>query len=175
VLFCCYLCCSMYCLCVNVYCTTATGWQPNRTSQIYHIISLSCSQQAPRPIDWLQVANHLYCIQEIPTLNFGPTQCILNGDASFLGCNAVLTGKRLPVSTAWRPRRCKSFNDTAAGTWNTRTVPWMSFSCCPNFLQAHGTNITFDSVHRLFRPLGTNYRSTQGCRGRRTDSVFPRT
>jgi len=23
------LCCSMYCLCVNVYCTTATGWQPN--------------------------------------------------------------------------------------------------------------------------------------------------
>jgi hypothetical protein len=25
VLFGCYLCCSMYCLCVNVYCTTATG------------------------------------------------------------------------------------------------------------------------------------------------------
>jgi len=25
VLFCCYLCCSMYCLCVNVYCITATG------------------------------------------------------------------------------------------------------------------------------------------------------
>jgi len=23
------LCCSMYCLCVNVYCTTATRWQPN--------------------------------------------------------------------------------------------------------------------------------------------------
>jgi hypothetical protein len=23
------LCCSMYCLCVNVYCTTATGCQPN--------------------------------------------------------------------------------------------------------------------------------------------------
>ena len=23
------LCFSMYCLCVNVYCTTATGWQPN--------------------------------------------------------------------------------------------------------------------------------------------------
>ena len=23
------LCCSMYYLCVNVYCTTATGWQPN--------------------------------------------------------------------------------------------------------------------------------------------------
>jgi hypothetical protein len=110
-----------------------------------------------------------------PSLSFGPTQCILNGDASFLGCNAVLTGKRLPVSTAWRPKRCKSFNDTAAGTWNTRTVPWMSFSCCPHFLQAHGTNITFDSVHRLFRPLGTNYRSTQGCRGRRTDSVFSRT
>ena len=25
------LCCSMYCLCVNVYCTTATGCQPNCT------------------------------------------------------------------------------------------------------------------------------------------------
>ena len=24
-----FLCCSMYCLCVNVYCTTATGWLPN--------------------------------------------------------------------------------------------------------------------------------------------------
>jgi len=23
------LCRSMYCLCVNVYCTTATGWQPS--------------------------------------------------------------------------------------------------------------------------------------------------
>jgi len=24
-----FLCCSLYCLCVNVYCTTATGWLPN--------------------------------------------------------------------------------------------------------------------------------------------------
>jgi hypothetical protein len=23
------LCCSVHCLCVNVYCTTATGWLPN--------------------------------------------------------------------------------------------------------------------------------------------------
>ena len=29
VLFCLYLYCSMYCLCVNVYCTTATGCLPN--------------------------------------------------------------------------------------------------------------------------------------------------
>ena len=28
----------MYCLCVNVYCTTATGCQPN-CSLIYHIVS----------------------------------------------------------------------------------------------------------------------------------------
>jgi hypothetical protein len=27
--YCVSLCCSMYCLCVNVYCTTATGCQPN--------------------------------------------------------------------------------------------------------------------------------------------------
>jgi hypothetical protein len=31
--------CSMYRLCVNVYCTTATGCQPNYSDQIYHIIS----------------------------------------------------------------------------------------------------------------------------------------
>ena len=33
------LCCSVYCLCVNVYCTTATGCQPNFSSQMYHIVS----------------------------------------------------------------------------------------------------------------------------------------
>ena len=33
------LCCSVYCLCVNVYCTAATGCQPNCSWQIYHIIS----------------------------------------------------------------------------------------------------------------------------------------
>jgi hypothetical protein len=31
------LCRSLYCLCVYVYCTTATGWLPN-CSYIYHII-----------------------------------------------------------------------------------------------------------------------------------------
>jgi len=30
------LCCSMYCLCVNVYCTTATGCQPNCNPTSYH-------------------------------------------------------------------------------------------------------------------------------------------
>jgi len=35
------LCCSMYCLRVNVYCTTATGWQPNCSWQKYRIIWLS--------------------------------------------------------------------------------------------------------------------------------------
>ena len=31
------LCCSVYCLCVNVYCTAATGCQTNCSHQIYHI------------------------------------------------------------------------------------------------------------------------------------------
>ena len=35
VLSCYYLCCSMYFLCVNVYCTTATGCLPNCSWQIY--------------------------------------------------------------------------------------------------------------------------------------------
>jgi len=29
-------CRSVYCLCVNVYCTAATGWLPNYSHQIYH-------------------------------------------------------------------------------------------------------------------------------------------
>ena len=35
------LCCSVYCLCVNVYCTTATGVNPTVVNKytIYHIIS----------------------------------------------------------------------------------------------------------------------------------------
>jgi hypothetical protein len=34
------LCCCVYCLCVNVYCTTATGCRPNCSQQIYiYIIS----------------------------------------------------------------------------------------------------------------------------------------
>jgi len=32
------LCCSVYSLCVNMYCTTATFYQPNCIQQIYHII-----------------------------------------------------------------------------------------------------------------------------------------
>jgi hypothetical protein len=35
------LCCSVYCWCVNVYCTAATVCQPNCSYQIYHIISIS--------------------------------------------------------------------------------------------------------------------------------------
>jgi len=34
------LCCSVYCLCANVYYTTATECQPNCSYQIYHIISI---------------------------------------------------------------------------------------------------------------------------------------
>jgi hypothetical protein len=33
------LCCSVHCLCVNVYCTAATGCQPNCNQHIYHILS----------------------------------------------------------------------------------------------------------------------------------------
>jgi len=31
-------CCSVYCLCVNVFCTTATGFQPSCIYQKNHII-----------------------------------------------------------------------------------------------------------------------------------------
>jgi len=34
----CRLCCSVSCLCVNVYCTTATRCQPNCSQKIYYII-----------------------------------------------------------------------------------------------------------------------------------------
>jgi hypothetical protein len=41
--FLCRLCCSVYCLCVNVYCTTATVCLPNCNYQIYYIISYHLS------------------------------------------------------------------------------------------------------------------------------------
>ena len=36
--YCVSLCRSMYCLCVNVYCTTAIGCQPNCSYKIYYIL-----------------------------------------------------------------------------------------------------------------------------------------
>jgi hypothetical protein len=39
--YCVSLCCSVYCLCVNVYCTNASGCQPNCSLQIYIEIGLS--------------------------------------------------------------------------------------------------------------------------------------
>ena len=48
------LCCSVYCFCVNVYCTTATGCQTNQLQLInisyhisYHIISYQISVVVP--------------------------------------------------------------------------------------------------------------------------------
>jgi len=38
------LCWFVYYLCVNVYCTTATGCQPNCSSQICHILHVSEGQ-----------------------------------------------------------------------------------------------------------------------------------
>ena len=38
------LCCSVYCLCVNVYYTPATGWLPNKHIS-YHIISYMTDKQ----------------------------------------------------------------------------------------------------------------------------------
>ena len=45
VLFCYYLCFSMYCLCVNVYCTPATGCLPNCSWQIYHITCVNAEMK----------------------------------------------------------------------------------------------------------------------------------
>ena len=49
------LCCSVYCLCVNVYCTTATGCQPNCSLRMYHIIAPSWrSGYAKEKLDFLR-------------------------------------------------------------------------------------------------------------------------
>jgi hypothetical protein len=42
------VCCSVYCLCVNVYCTTATGCQPNYSS--IYIISYNYSAKAENAV-----------------------------------------------------------------------------------------------------------------------------
>jgi hypothetical protein len=76
------LCCFLYCLCVNVYCTAATGCQPNCSKQIYHIIyhiipyhitSHQVVINAVRRCCWLYVesANSDKCLSCIclPTMN----------------------------------------------------------------------------------------------------------
>jgi len=40
-----FLCRSVYCSCVNVYCTTATGWLPNSSQQIYRKIKTIISSR----------------------------------------------------------------------------------------------------------------------------------
>jgi hypothetical protein len=37
------LCCSVYCFCVNVYCPTATGWQPSCSYHFIHqLLRMDC-------------------------------------------------------------------------------------------------------------------------------------
>ena len=55
------LCCSMYCLCVNVYCTTATGCQPNCSEQI-HEMSLV---QILKIRNLMKLPKKTKCIQQI--------------------------------------------------------------------------------------------------------------
>jgi len=62
------LCRSVYCLCVNVYCTTATGWQPNCSQQIYHIIRTRFLQ------DTKKTDCHSYCG------NFGVLRSAVSSD-----------------------------------------------------------------------------------------------
>jgi hypothetical protein len=50
---------SMYCLCVNEYCTTATGCQPNCSQQIYHITSSSLNLARAKE-SLLTIKSHFY-------------------------------------------------------------------------------------------------------------------
>jgi hypothetical protein len=55
----CRSCCSMYCLCVNVYCTAATGCQPNcsLTNISYHIIYYSASSANVKLLLWVETVS----------------------------------------------------------------------------------------------------------------------
>ena len=46
---------SMYCLCVNVYCTSATGWQPNCSKQMYHFICRLRNSET-----WLRILGQIF-------------------------------------------------------------------------------------------------------------------
>jgi len=79
------LCCSVYCLCVNVYCTTAIGCQPNCSSQIYHISK-----------DWLHAQSAAPTETETTIINrTAKTPCL----------DVVVTDKKCPCleSIADRP------------------------------------------------------------------------
>ena len=58
------LCRSVYCLCVNVYCTTATGWQPNCSQKyiIYQNISILQALNEQHDLIWKDIAVKSTCI-----------------------------------------------------------------------------------------------------------------
>jgi hypothetical protein len=62
------MCCSVYCLCVNVYSTTATGCQPNCSTHIYQISNIRRRQQhlvgqATLPSEFMQSCGVQYNCQ----------------------------------------------------------------------------------------------------------------
>ena len=110
----------MYCLCVNVYCTTATGCQPNCSSQIYHIIPYIISYHIkciiPYHISYHIVSYHIvsyiisYNISKdwLHAPSAAPTEketTIINGTAKTPGLDVVVTNKKCPCleSIAERP------------------------------------------------------------------------
>jgi len=89
------LCCCVYGLCVNVYCTTSTGCQLNCSYQIHHICVLYFIRVRGSCISlWLRKANYSISANtrsEVTSMNF----------AVFYGCNCVYRFSRFKGSVRW--------------------------------------------------------------------------
>ena len=75
---------SVYCVCVNVYCTNATAWLPNWGQQIYHIISNHSNSSAASSLltgyfiveNTSGIAVRIYCL-------------MFSGEADSLNCELI--------------------------------------------------------------------------------------
>jgi len=123
------LCCSVYCLCVNVYCSTATGCLRNYSEQIYVALSQGLFRQLNRSrtanrhkatlsIDWTttqEIASHGTSKQQgTPVGN--ETKCRVRG-SKYLQHVRCLPSRchdtARTCSTAWS---CSEFSLAAVGT-----------------------------------------------------------
>jgi hypothetical protein len=80
------LCFSVYYLCVNVCCTTATGCQPNCSKQIHHIINTHNIKECVSHTVSVSIGYSLlaYCEREILTTTLKLTKdfmCFINHDS----------------------------------------------------------------------------------------------
>jgi len=125
--------CSMYCLCVNVYCTTDTGCQPNCSSQICELLQVEYSNFSAVLRSKWGLGLLIFEVSISHTAKHTQTHKHTAGMTPLNECSACRTGRYLHNSQQTQKMKIHAFsgirtNDRAAanlllrphGYWNQR-------------------------------------------------------